>query len=268
MFLPLLLLFLIAIPGFLLYIFKKVSSSVLNTLLALWAGSMLSIALIHILPESLEANHYAIFAFLGWFLFLYVIEEFVTPHMHDHSHGDHSHEDPHEHSHHIAIVTFIALVFHTLFDGVAVRAGFEISEAIGYSLIVVVALHQVPVSLSLVAILWNTWFTRKMQVFLVILFALSAPLWYFLSDTLFHLAHPLTIVWLVAFAWGSLLYVSTVDLMPLVHSQKRMKYISLFLFLLGSIGVSLITLFEQPHVHSHEEMDGSSFTHQSEEVSQ
>lgn len=96
--------------------------------------------------------------------------------MHDLLHGDHSHEDPHEHSHHIAIVTFIAIVFHTLFDGVAVRAGFEVSEAVGYSLILAVALHQVPVSLSLVAILWNTLFARNIQVFFVILFALSAPL--------------------------------------------------------------------------------------------
>jgi hypothetical protein len=40
---------------------------------------MVSIALVHILPEALEMNEYASFAFLAGFLGLYVIEELLTP---------------------------------------------------------------------------------------------------------------------------------------------------------------------------------------------
>lgn len=256
MFFILVLLFIIALPWVMLYGFRNVSSSFLNTFLALGAGAMLALAIVHILPESLEWSQYSIFVFLGGFLFFYIIEEFLTPHVHDHSHGDHSHEDPHEHSRHIAIVTFTVLVFHTFFDGVAVRSGFEISETVWYSLIGAIALHQIPVSLSLVALLWNTGLGKRMHTLLVIIFALSAPLGYFFSDAVFHMIDPLFMVWLVAFVWGSLLYVSTVDLMPIVHSQKRMKYISLALFLIGAIGVSCISLLDAHHSDIHDKSNG------------
>ncbi len=116
MFLPLLILTLISATGLVLYFFRKINTTILNLLIGLGAGSMLSVSLVHILPESLEQTEWAIYAFIGGFLLIYLIEEILTPHNHDHSHGDHHHEDPHEHYNHVALVSFIAIFIHTLFD--------------------------------------------------------------------------------------------------------------------------------------------------------
>jgi len=123
MFLPLFILTLISAAGLLLFFFKKVNATILNLLIALGAGSMIAISLVHIFPESIEQTEYAIYAFLAGFVIIYIIEELLTPHHHDHVHGDHSHEDPHEHYDHVAVVSFIAISFHTLLDGLGIRAG-------------------------------------------------------------------------------------------------------------------------------------------------
>lgn len=113
---PLIILTLISATGLLLYSFKKVNQSILNLLIGLGAGSMLAVSIVHILPEALEQTEYAVYAFIGGFLFIYLIEEILTPHAHDHGHGDHIHEDPHEHYDHVALVSWIAISIHTLFD--------------------------------------------------------------------------------------------------------------------------------------------------------
>jgi zinc transporter ZupT len=111
-------------------------NNLLNLFIALGAGSMLSVALVHILPEAFEETEFAIYAFIGGFLLIYIIEELLTPHTHDHVHGDHTHEDPHEHYDHIALVTWIAVFVHTLLDGLAIRAGFSMGGDIGYAVLV------------------------------------------------------------------------------------------------------------------------------------
>jgi zinc transporter ZupT len=116
MFFPIFLLFIISSTGLILHIYRKINATLLTGLIALGAGSMLSLALIHILPESLEQSENTIYAFLAGFIIIYLIEELLTPHSHDHKHLDHIHEDPHEHFDHIVIVSCIAIFFHTIFD--------------------------------------------------------------------------------------------------------------------------------------------------------
>lgn len=65
--------------GGIVFFKKSLSDRLRNILLALGAGSMVSVALVHILPEALETNEYASFAFLAGFLGLYIVEELLTP---------------------------------------------------------------------------------------------------------------------------------------------------------------------------------------------
>lgn len=127
---PILFLTLISATGFIVFSKKSFSTRFLHLLIALGAGSMLAISLVHILPEALEKTENAIFAFMAGFLVIYIIEECLTHHSHDHSHGDHAHEDPHEHVDHVALVSFIAIFLHTIFDGFGIRAGMEISPVL------------------------------------------------------------------------------------------------------------------------------------------
>lgn len=48
----------------------------------------------------------------------------------------------------------------------------------------------------------------------------------------------------IAFAGGSLLYVSASDLLPVVHSQSRYKYLTIACFVIGVVGMSAVKLLE------------------------
>ena len=145
---------------------------------------MFSVALVHILPESLAENPLAIYAFVLGFLTIYLLEEILTPHSHDHTHHDHTHEDPHEHYNHVVLVAWIAIFIHTLFDGLGIRAGFAINATLGFSIFFGIAIHQVPVSLSLASMLRESDFRTKTQIYLTLLFACAAPLGFIISDRL------------------------------------------------------------------------------------
>lgn len=239
-------LFIISSTGLLVYVWRDIPDKILHLLIALWGGTMLSVALAHILPESLEENWFAIYAFIGGFITIYLIEELLTPHHHDHTHGDHTHEDPHEHLNHVIIVSWIAVFLHTIFDGVGIRAGMSLSTDLGLSMLIGVAIHQIPVSLSLASVLKQSHFRTKNQIILLLIFAFAAPFGYILSDIFIPSKNILFVSLLTAFAGGSLLYVSNVEFLPMIHAQssRKMKYITVVLFTIGVIGMSLVKLWE------------------------
>jgi zinc and cadmium transporter len=170
----------------------------------------------------------------------------LTPHSHDHTHHDHTHEDPHEHFNHVVLVSWIAIFIHTLFDGLGIRAGFAVNTTLGLTIFAGIAIHQVPVSLSITSMLRESAFSKKSQVLMTLLFALAAPIGYILSNQLISEISIKTVSLATALAGGSLLYVSNVELLPMIHSQtsKKMKFITVALFVIGVIGMSLVKLWE------------------------
>lgn len=239
-------LFLISSVGIIIYFFRSINQKILHLLIALGAGTMFSVALVHILPESLEQSPYSIYAFVTGFLLIYLLEEILTTHHHDHTHNDHTHEDPHEHFHHVVVVAWIAIFVHTLFDGLGIRAWFAINTTLGLSIFAGIAIHQIPVSLSVASMLRESDFQKKTQIILTLLFALAAPLGFIISGKIIG-DLPLVLVWLAtALAGGSLLYVSNVELLPMIHAQssRKMKYITVILFVVGVIGMSAVKLLE------------------------
>jgi zinc transporter ZupT len=82
-----------------------------------------------------------------------------------------------------------------------------------------VAIHQIPVSLSLAAIFRESKFREHTQIIFLIVFALAAPIGYVISDLLLGGVDATVVGITAAFAGGSLLYVATADLLPVIHSQ-------------------------------------------------
>lgn len=105
-------------------------------------------------------------------------------------------------------------------------------------------LHQIPVSLSLGAILSKSTIRKSLKIILMGLFSLSAMIGYILSDSLLAHANTEIVAIVTAFAGGSLLYVATVDLLPIIHGNGKTKRSTLLFFLLGCILVSGIKMFE------------------------
>jgi zinc transporter ZupT len=109
-----------------------------------------------------------------------------------------------------------------------------------------IAIHQIPVSLSITSMLRESDFTKKLQISLTLLFAIAAPLGYIISDKFMPHISGSTVGLATALAGGSLLYVSNVELLPMIHAQssKKMKFTTVTLFVIGVVGMSLVALFE------------------------
>lgn len=86
MFFSIFVLAIISAVGLLLFFFETINRTILGLLIGLGAGSMLSVSLVHIFPEALEQTPLAVYAFILGFLMIYLIEEILTPHAHDHGH--------------------------------------------------------------------------------------------------------------------------------------------------------------------------------------
>lgn len=69
---------------------------------------------------------------------------------------------------------------------------------------------------------------------------------YLLSGSIIPVDNILFVSLLTAFAGGSLLYVSNVEFLPMIHAQssRKMKYITVTLFVVGTIGMSLVKFWE------------------------
>jgi ZIP family zinc transporter/zinc and cadmium transporter len=107
--------------------------------IAAGAGFMLAAAFVRMLPESAQIEHAFLFVLLGYFG-VHLFEHTVAPHFHF---GEEIHEEallrPSA-----AYLAVLGLGVHTVFDGVAIAAGFMISTGLGIILFLAVLVHKVP----------------------------------------------------------------------------------------------------------------------------
>src|SRR2546429_3503757 len=111
----------------------------LRYFVAAGAGFMLAAAFVRMLPESANIPHAFLFVLIGYFG-IHLFEHTVAPHFHF---GEEVHPeallDPAA-----GWLALLGLGVHTLFDGVAIAAGFMIGPALGALLSMAVFLHKVP----------------------------------------------------------------------------------------------------------------------------
>jgi len=112
------------------------------------AGFMLAAAFIRMLPESTHVPHAYVFVLLGYFG-VHLVEHAVAPHFHF---GEETHAE--------ALLRpgagYLALAglgVHTLFDGVAIAAGFMVSPALGGLLFIAVLVHKLPEGFTIASVM-------------------------------------------------------------------------------------------------------------------
>jgi len=112
------------------------------------AGFMLAAAFVRMLPESAHVPHAFLFVLLGYFG-VHLFEHTVAPHFHF---GEEVHPEallrPAA-----GYLALLGLGAHTLFDGVAIAAGFMISPSLGSLLAIAVVLHKVPEGFTIASIM-------------------------------------------------------------------------------------------------------------------
>lgn len=231
-----LILFIISLSGIIITHHPGISKKILENIISLGAGVMISISIVHILPESIKINENISLAFIAGFILIYFIENFLMVH---------SCVEHECHYHHISIVSWIALFVHTFFDWIWIWAWYLSNSNLWYIILAWVAIHQIPVSFSISSLLKHSNFTKKIQTFMMIIFAASAPLWFIMSFLF------LSWVWsefytslFLAFSGGSLLYIWASDLLPTIHKNSKNRNSVIVFFLIWIIITSLVKFLE------------------------
>ncbi|MCF8322729.1 MAG: ZIP family metal transporter [Flavobacterium sp.] len=157
--------------GYLIALFLKPNNKTNLKLILAFSGSfLLSLTVIHLLPEVYESknNSIGIFIMLG-ILFQIILEFFSQGAEHGHVHG-------HEKMTHIPWLLFVSLCIHAFLEGFPVSH--HPNLALG------IAIHHLPIAIILTTFFINASLSKKAIFVFMSTFAIMTPLGTILSDYL------------------------------------------------------------------------------------
>jgi len=182
----------------------------LRYFVAAGAGFMLAAAMVRMLPESAHAPHAFLFVLLGYFG-VHLFEHTIAPHFHF---GEEIHADAFLRPA-AGVLAVVGLGVHTLFDGVAIAAGYMIQPALGILLFIAVLLHKLPEGFTIASIMLAAGRSRAAAlgagIALGIFTIVGAVLTTVLAEA--HLGAAL------ALSAGVTIYVAASDLIPEVNRE-------------------------------------------------
>ncbi|HQE33413.1 ZIP family metal transporter [Flavobacterium alvei] len=149
---------------------KPKSKTKLKLLLAFSGSFLLSLTVMHLLPEVYESHNTNIGLFImAGILFQIILEFFSKGAEHGHVHG-------HETMSHIPWLLFVSLCIHAFLEG------FPVSHH--HNLALGIAIHHLPIAIILTMFFINAQLDKKAIFFFMITFAVMTPLGTILSDYL------------------------------------------------------------------------------------
>jgi zinc transporter ZupT len=182
----------------------------LRYFVAAGAGFMLAAAFVRMLPESAHVDHAFLFVLVGYFG-VHLFEHTVAPHFHF---G--------EETHHAELLrpsagylAVLGLGVHTLFDGVAIAAGFMIGPSLGVLLFLAVLVHKLPEGFTVASIMLASGHSRARALGAAGL--LSALTVVGALATAFVARHH--VGYALALSAGVTIYVAASDLIPEVNRE-------------------------------------------------
>ena len=186
---------------------------------AIAAGILLSLAFVDLFPESLEmASSAAIAGFVGGFGLMFLVETFTRAHTY-YSHYEHLLK-------HNLTPFMLGLAIHNLADGfvlgIAAKTSAIASELVGFGVLV----HQIPIGISLAAVLLAARATRKQVMLTALLLGLAIPLAATLS-LISPVPSDALMAILLGTAGGVLAYIGSAHLVLETQSEQPSRTIGL-----------------------------------------
>lgn len=192
-------------------------------------GVLLATGVAHLLPEAVEAlgNRSALWitlvlTMLALYSFERVFHVVSGVSAEPATDAEEAHEQGHHDHHHASkpATLLLGAVTHSLVDGTSVAAAFAIDPRVGWVTALAVGLHEIPHRLGDFALLVHMGLARGRAALLAIGAGLSSLLgWAVVAAVGAHGAHQ--VAWLLPVSAGSFLYISLVDLMPELQSERR-----------------------------------------------
>lgn len=211
----------------------------LQSIMGFTAGVLLGVVSFEILPEIIELiqeNNVtptgAMVALVCGFLLFHILEKSVLLH-HGHENDYNTHTHPH-----VGIMSALALIGHSLMDGIGIGLAFQVNPAIGVAVAIAVISHDFTDGMNTVTLmLHNKQTTKKSKLFLF--FDAIAPIIGTITTLFFTVSSSFLLLYLGFFA-GFLLYIGATDILPEAHSTNS-SYKTIGLTILGVFLMSCIS---------------------------
>lgn len=236
----------------------RIFSHYLHHMVSLSVGVLLSVALLHLLPEAFEsavADARMLFGLMLVSLIGFFALEKIALLRHSHRHEGDGHPHHRGHDRHEAgrggVLILIGSSLHNLCDGVLVAAAFLTDPLLGVLTAASIIVHEVPHKLGDFVVLLNAGLARR-RAFTLILFsslcsAVGGIIGYFVLQQVQD-----WVPYVLVVAASSFLYISVADLMPQMHERVSLAD-AVPQLLLAGVGVALIysvtTLMHYGHEH-------------------
>lgn len=247
----LLLFFITLIGGSIPLLVTTVNEKGTNYLLAFSGSFLLSITLLHLIPETFTelGGHEAGALVLAGFFLQFIIQRLThgVEHGHSHTNGHHHHHGHEHHLHTQAALPLTAVLFglslHAFMEGIPLGFNYRMG-ATETALYLAVAAHKLPEAILLTALVISQ--KGKQRAFTVLLFfALITPIASFLSENLgkhyLHLSN--IIIWIIPIVAGAFIHISTTIFFESGTRHHAMTIPKVFAILLGVLAGLMTLIF-------------------------
>jgi zinc and cadmium transporter len=227
-------------------------SKVVERMVSLSVGIMLSTSLLHALPEAFESNSdpRTLFAtLLGGLLAFFMLEKLaILRHSHHHEHDGHHHHHGHD-KREAGKAGWMILVgdgMHNFTDGILIAAAFLADPGLGLVTGLAIIAHEIPQEIGDFIVLLNAGFSRTRAYIYNLLCSMMAIagglLGYYTLDQASNL-----IPYVLVFASSGFIYIAVSDLMPQMQRRATLRE-TVPQVLLIAAGVAIV-LFLTAHRH-------------------
>lgn len=213
-------------------------------MVSLAAGTLLSVALLDLLPSAFESSlpAHSLFATLlfGLLLFFTLEKTALWQHNHHHEHDGHEHgagfdRDTVGRS---GGLILLGSATHNFADGVLIAAAFLSDNVLGWAMTLAILAHTIPQDIGNMIIMMNSGYPRRQAIGYQLLSAVAGLVGGIL--TLYTLGdYQAWLPYMLVIAAASFLYIAVADLIPWMHRQEGREEI-LWQIGLVLLGVGLI----------------------------
>lgn len=223
---------------------------ILDPLVGLSTGLLLSTALLQLMPEAFEAGisvHYFGLVLLITFMLFFVLEKMsLLRHNHHHEADGHDHEKGHDRNSvgPGGLLILMGNLVHNFTDGLAVAVAFASSSALGWLTALAIAAHAIPQEIGDFIILLGAGYSRRRALIYNLITASFAVLggvlgYYFLKSSTNVMPY------LLVFSAASFMYISLADLVPALHEATRKRGEYWLQLLLIGLGIFIVFVIGQ-----------------------
>lgn len=184
---------------------RRISDRTLGLLMALGAGNLLGVAIIELIPETInEIGDAAPIYILGGYLLIHFFEHVVSPHLHfgEETHGRAVVDTR------VTSTAIVGLGLHAFMDGAAIGAAFLTSPGLGILVFAAIMLHKLPEGFTIASVMKAAGTTRRWALGASAILAVATFAGVIAAGLVGGLAP-----YVLAVATGSVLYVGATDLM-------------------------------------------------------